>query len=145
MSRAYALIASWHSMRPKRALEYPVYPKTVVRPDPSLDGETRPCAIHFETVDEIALRSRLPDAFHPRVEEAWALSVDARVPEDGDAIPRLELRGSFHFEPAIVNDIAWMFFGEEDLVAVRETNTHHFLGSLEAEELLHENVNRLEG
>src|SRR3990172_8436869 len=104
MSRAYALIASWHSMRPKRALEYPVYPKTVVRPEPSLDGETRPCAIHFEAVDEIALRSRLPDAFHSRGEEARALSIDARVPEERDAIPRLQLRGLFLFESVTQNE-----------------------------------------
>src|SRR5881296_132014 len=31
MSRAYALIASWHSIRPKRAFLYPWYPKLVTR------------------------------------------------------------------------------------------------------------------
>src|SRR3990170_519600 len=145
MSRAYALIASWHSMRPKRALEYPVYPKTVVRPDPSLDGETRPCAIHFEAVDEIALRSRLPDAFHSRGEEARALSIDARVPEERDAIPRLELRGLFQFESAATNDITRMVLGEQDLVVVRETDAHHRLGGLESEEPLNGDIDGSQG
>ena len=134
MSRAYALIASWHSMRPKRALEYPVYPKTIVGPDPSLDGETRPCATYFEAVDEIALRSRLPDTFHPRGGEAWALSIDARVSEERDAIPRLELRGLFQFEQAAADDVAWVILGEQDLVVIRETDAYHRLGGLESEE-----------
>ncbi len=132
-------------MRPKRALEYPVYPKAVVGPDPSLDGETRPCAIHFEAVDEIALRSRPPDTFHSRGEEAWALSIDARIPEEGHAIPHLEFRGLLHFKPAVANDIARVVFREENLIVVRETDGYHFLGSVEAEEPLNGNVNRSEG
>ncbi len=64
------------------------------------------------------MRLRLPDIFNPRGEETWALSVDARVPQDGDAISLFDLPGLFQPEIVTAEEIAWMVLCEEDLVAV---------------------------